>query len=824
MFLCWRNGVRSPMRGAHSRWLAIAAASATAFAAPLLAVPFGIPQALAQRGRSTPLPLPALLDATYFGLFQPVSLSPDGTKLLHTRCDPRRTGLGVDGRMPGRKVKAANQYGMGCDVFVTEVASGASTNLTTTRGSNWGPSWSPSGAEVAFLSDRNGTARLYIGTLTGRNRGLVPAKPYQVPQWLDSRRIILLAPAARSPTDVATASSGSARSTPDSRTVTVYRSRLNDSARAGVGADGGPPPPWSLEPKRSSMVVVDVRTGHRRTIEAHALLGSDNQLDPFAAVAPNGRSIAYTIGRGFSGSGTFQQLFDLVVATVDDSITRRVVARQVPQLFGADISWSSDGRYLAWFTSGPSDRGDVYVYDMRTATSHLVTSAPHPRFNAISGDLFSAPIWLDDHTIIAKVFEGPQQTQFELAKANALWTIDVATGTVRRLVALPDGEIVRILSRPPSRVALRSGSGAVVAMKLRNQQQGLYAIDLSTGRRRPILEGPFNIGYATGWDSPVGSRDGRMAVYIRQSAAEAPDVWAVTLSNRKQQRITRLNPLFDTIPLGKGLILSYRGPDGAILRSALLLPPGWLRSRRVPLIVYPYGSWDLSWLVGNFGFAKVAAGGTENMQALATRGYGILVPDAPVRTGRPMVDIARTVLAGVDEAIRRGYADSNHVGVMGFSYGGYSVYSLIAQTDRFRAAVVVAGFSDWVAFYSMMRADGSNFGITQTEERQYGLGGTPWQVRERFVTNSPFYAFDRVSTPTLIIHGTDDVIDDFNARMSFVGLRRLGKDVSLALYKGEGHSPLTWRYSNQLDYLQRIIGWFDRYLCPGRVSPAACTV
>jgi len=46
----------------------------------------------------------------------------------------------------------------------------------------------------------------------------------------------------------------------------------------------------------------------------------------------------------------------------------------------------------------------------------------------------------------------------------------------------------------------------------------------------------------------------------------------------------------------------------------------------------------------------------------------------------------------------------------------------------------------------------------------------------------------------------------------FVGLRRLGKETVLALYEGEDHWEGNWSYSNQLDYSQRILNWFDTHL------------
>jgi acetyl esterase/lipase len=565
--------------------------------------------------------------------------------------------------------------------------------------------------------------------------------------------------------------------------------------------------------------LVDVETGDRMIVESHQVVGPANDLDPFMAISVDRSLIAYSVNRGFAGPNTFQQLFDLVVAPVGNLAAKRSVARSVPQWFGADISWSPDGRYLAWYTSGPVERGDLYVYDVRSSTSNLVTPGLHPIFDPLTSLSVSAPVWLDNRTIIAKAFDGPLRTHYEKAKANSLWMLNVATGAAQKVTSFPGAEIFRIVTRPPSRIALRSGDAIVVAIKTANHDQGLYAVDLSTGRARMLVGGRYNLGYATGWDSPVGSPDGRYVVYVGQSSDEPPNAWVVPANGGAPRRVTDLNPDLAGIPLGGSRILSYLGPDGDTLRSALLLPPGWIRGRPVPMIVYPYGGADRSLLINNFGFARVAGAGVDNLHVLATRGYGILLPDAPVHTGTPMRDIARTVLSGVDEAVRLGYADPTRVGIIGHSYGGYTVYSLIVQTHRFKAAIAVAGFSDWVVLYSGMQDGGSSHGITQAEARQYGLGATPWKARQRFIANSPFYFLDRLTTPTLIIHGTDDPIDQFNAKMSFVALRRLGKDVALVLYRHEQHSPAMWSHQNQEDYLERVVAWFNRYLCPQHPAP-----
>jgi dipeptidyl aminopeptidase/acylaminoacyl peptidase len=99
------------------------------------------------------------------------------------------------------------------------------------------------------------------------------------------------------------------------------------------------------------------------------------------------------------------------------------------------------------------------------------------------------------------------------------------------------------------------------------------------------------------------------------------------------------------------------------------------------------------------------------------------------------------------------------------------------------------------------------------EHGQFLLNDTPWASPERYLENSPFMHLDRVTTPLLITHGTDDTaVSVFLADQTFVALRRLGKEVELAKYGGEEHHQATWRYTNQLDYWNRTLGWFDKYL------------
>ena len=86
-------------------------------------------------------------------------------------------------------------------------------------------------------------------------------------------------------------------------------------------------------------------------------------------------------------------------------------------------------------------------------------------------------------------------------------------------------------------------------------------------------------------------------------------------------------------------------------------------------------------------------------------------------------------------------------------------------------------------------------------------------MRNRYIENSPYFFLDRVTTPLLLLHGAEDVNTPSHlAEETFVALRRLGRKVTFARYEDEDHWWGAWRLANQIDYWQRVIGWFDEHL------------
>lgn len=194
----------------------------------------------------------------------------------------------------------------------------------------------------------------------------------------------------------------------------------------------------------------------------------------------------------------------------------------------------------------------------------------------------------------------------------------------------------------------------------------------------------------------------------------------------------------------------------------------------------------------------------------------------------PMLDLDKGVKPAIDKVVELGIADVDRIGLMGHSYGGYSVYSLVTKTERFKAAVAYAGFTDLLSLYGSFDPryrfnDVMNpiFGPYLLESQQARMGVPPWKDLDRYLRNSPYVHVDKVTTPLLMIHGDLDAIPLSQAEQFFIALNRLGKRAKLVRYLGEGHiveSP-----GNTIDMWDHILNWFDEFLQNRQLNQSAKT-
>ena len=243
--------------------------------------------------------------------------------------------------------------------------------------------------------------------------------------------------------------------------------------------------------------------------------------------------------------------------------------------------------------------------------------------------------------------------------------------------------------------------------------------------------------------------------------------------------------------------------DGRKAQGWLVKPLGYEEGRKYPTILRIHG--------GPHGMYRPAL--NFEYQLWAHNGYAVLFtnPRGSDGYGQAFADAihenwGETTWSDlerfVDKAIDMGVADQDKLGVIGGSFGGYMTKWIVGQTDRFKAAIPIAGLSNIVSF----------FGSTDEQffiEKE--MGGLPWWNQEAYMKNSPLWYADNFKTPTMIIHGENDWrVRPEQAEQFYTALQKMGVPSVLVRHPNEQHG--TRKAAGRLLNTKLILEWFDHWL------------
>ncbi|MCB9849803.1 MAG: S9 family peptidase [Phycisphaerales bacterium] len=310
-------------------------------------------------------------------------------------------------------------------------------------------------------------------------------------------------------------------------------------------------------------------------------------------------------------------------------------------------------------------------------------------------------------------------------------------------------------------------------------------------------------------DSFDVSRDGATLAANVNGLTHPTDIFSYGIGNSTSspQRITRVNPQVDTWKLPQMQLVNWTSPDGTHVEGVLELPPDYTPGTPLPMILELHGGPTAAtrycfrfWIYGR--------------TLMPSRGFALLSPNYRGSTGygdkfltdlvgrKNDIDVA-DILAGVDAMVDRGIADPQHMGVMGWSNGGYLTNCLITTTDRFKAASSGAGIFDVIMQWSTEDTPGHVINFQQ---------GFPWSNTQRMIAASPLFAANRITTPTLIhVGGNDTRCPPGHSRSLFRALHHyLHVPTELVVYPGEGHGLTT--YEHRKAKMAWDEAWFNRYI------------
>ena len=448
--------------------------------------------------------------------------------------------------------------------------------------------------------------------------------------------------------------------------------------------------------------------------------------------------------------------------------------------------FSPDGKLIAYVTKrgadpDRSDDWDVYLMEPRAgAPERQLTHTPESDDDP---DWESAPAWSPDGKTIAYLHGGPIK-EIEYA-ADCLATIPVTGGEPKYLTAKLDRNVY---------TPEWSADGKSILVRLEQDRHQVLARVSSDGTLKEVTPEDGNL---VSFDSAAGK-----TVLLWSSPASAAEIYA--WDGGKRRALSKQNDaLFKNLDLAKVEEFITHSADGTEVHGFITYPADYVVGKRYPMISFNHGG-PQSQTEAQFDFTA---------QLFSANGYAVVATNYRGSTGRGTAysmgiyaswggkDV-EDVHAAVDEMVKRGIADPDHLGVGGWSYGGMLTNYLIASDTRFKAAVSGASISNILA----------GFGTDEYIRDYENELGLPWTNLDVWMRVSyPFYHADRIKTPTLFMGGTRDFnVTLLNQEQMYQTLQALQVPTELVIYPDQFHGIT--RPSYILDRYKRWLDWYARWL------------
>lgn len=466
-------------------------------------------------------------------------------------------------------------------------------------------------------------------------------------------------------------------------------------------------------------------------------------------------------------------------------------------------SWSPDGTCLAFAAAIAPDA------DLTGATAAYVVpvddAGPPRLIGPASGQ--AGPIsWTPDGVALLVVGRA------NVAAGNlSLLRIPVTGGDVRDLTATHDRNVMPGGPAYPGGLPAVTLDGCAVLICIRDHGcTHLWRVRLDNGERTPLIAGVDQVV------SGLSVVAGRAAVVIGDPASYG-EIAVLDLDGTGLRTLTsHTRGALSDVELFVPEPREFRAADGTTVH-------GWLiRDRTTPtpaplmLDVHggPHNAWHPAATPEHLYHQLLAASGISVLllNPRGSDGYGERFLTGVVN-GWGGAD-EQDLLGPLDQLVAERIADPDRLGLCGYSYGGFMTCYLTSRTDRFAAAAAGGVVADLLS----MTGTSDEGHVLATQE----WGGLPYDDPAAMRAQSPIERVAAVATPTLILHGQEDLRCPVGqAQQWFTALRQRGVPTRLVLYPGASHAfVLDGRPSHREDYNARIVSWMRHHLGDGHLLDA----
>ncbi|MDR0506018.1 MAG: prolyl oligopeptidase family serine peptidase [Dysgonamonadaceae bacterium] len=301
---------------------------------------------------------------------------------------------------------------------------------------------------------------------------------------------------------------------------------------------------------------------------------------------------------------------------------------------------------------------------------------------------------------------------------------------------------------------------------------------------------------------------GTTALFRGESTANAYRVYHYDIKTKKSLLLADpFKEYLDELSLSQVKSWSFTTDSGSLIDGRYYLPYNYEAGKKYPMVVYYYG--------GTSPTSRIFES-TYPLQTYAAQGYVVLVLQPSGTTGFGQEFSARHVNAWgkptaqeIIEGTRKfcsehDFVNSNKIGCIGASYGGFMTQYVITQTDLFAAAISHAGISSIASYWGEGYWGYAYSGAASA----YSY---PWNNQDLYVKQSPLFNADKITTPLLLLHGTADTnVPIGESIQMFNALRILGKTVEFVQVQGENHA--IYDYKKRIEWNKTIHAWFAKWL------------
>ena len=405
-----------------------------------------------------------------------------------------------------------------------------------------------------------------------------------------------------------------------------------------------------------------------------------------------------------------------------------------------DYLWSPDSKSILYVTKklsgaeyASSTNSDIYEYNIETKITTNLTATNkgydnNPAFSS-KGQL----AWLqmkrdgyeaDKNDIIVRIDNKP-------VNITAGWD-----GTVNSFVWQDKADKIYFIAPVFGTVQLFEIEVPSSAKKIKAPKQ--------------ITEGQFDV------NGIIGQLKNTL-IASRRDMNHAVELYSVNLKNGEMTQLSHANDaVYNSITLGKVEKRITKTTDGKDMLSWVIYPPDFDPSKKYPTILYCQG--------GPQGALSQFYSYRWNFQLMAANGYIIIAPNRRGMSGYGVEwneqiskdyggQNMQDYLVAIDDISKESYVDTNRLGCIGASYGGYSVFYLAAiHEGRFKSFISHDGIFNWRSMYGT------------TEEMffvNWDIGGAYWDknnaaAQKSYEKFNPVNFVDKWTAPIMIIQGGKD--------------------------------------------------------------------